>query len=477
MTKSSTSISSLDLASSFVDFTIDQLDAADVAQLKKLTLDHIACVLCGAAQPVSRKLVAWAAENGAPGQAMLFGSGRTAGAAAAALVNGTSAHGYELDDTHDASMSHPGAVVISTALALGAERGASGADIMAAITVGYEAMARTGMAADSLGVVTAGFHPTALFGVFGATAAAGKLLGLDAEGLAQAWGLALSMAGGASQFAFEPKGTMVKRMHGGLPAHNGIMAAQLASIGVAGPVQALEGEFGFLALYGRDVDPTRLARQDGDAFEFHNISLKPYSCCRKFHSLIDALEQTTDGFSLAPEDIVKIIVRGPETAIGPHMMRRPSSVMAAQYSMPYIVGASLAYGPRRYDAYGEAHHNDPKILSLIDRTESEHHAAFDPLIPQKMPHGVTLRLRDGATREAEVMDSLGTPVRPMSYDDVRAKAEALVAMTDPDIDLSGILAGVNDLDTLTDVRALTSLAVSPNYDKQPISQAAPEAAE
>ena len=66
MTNSSTSISSLDLAGGFVDFTIDQLDAADVAQLKKLMLDHIACVLCGAAQPVGKHLVAWAAENGAP---------------------------------------------------------------------------------------------------------------------------------------------------------------------------------------------------------------------------------------------------------------------------------------------------------------------------------------------------------------------------------------------------------------------------
>jgi 2-methylcitrate dehydratase PrpD len=472
MTTSSSSVSSLDLANGFVDFTVDQLDAADVAQLKKLLLDHVACVLCGAAQPASRKLDGWAAEYAAPGQAVIFGSGRNAGAGAAALVNGTSAHGYELDDTHDGSMSHPGAVVITTALALGAERGASGADIMAAITVGYEAMARTGMAANALEVLNAGFHPTALFGVFGATAAAGRLLGLDGETLAQAWGLALSMAGGASQFAFEPKGTMIKRMHGGLPAQNGILAAQLAATGIAGPLQSLEGEFGFLALYGRDVDPARLVRQDDDPFEFHNISLKPYSCCRKFHSLIDALEQTTDGFTLATDAIDKIIVRGPETAIGPHLMRRPSSVMAAQYSMPYIVGASLAYGPRRYDAYGEAHHEDPKILSLIDRVESQHDASLDPLIPKKMPHGVALKLRDGSTREAAVMDSLGTPVRPMSYGEVRTKAEALVAMTDPDIDLSGVVAAIEGLENLSDIRALTSLAISPNYHKQAASQAA-----
>jgi 2-methylcitrate dehydratase PrpD len=114
---------------------------------------------------------------------------------------------------------------------------------------------------------------------------------------------------------------------------------------------------------------------------------------------------------------------------------------------------------------------------LIDRVESEHDVALDPLIPKKMPHGVVLRLKDGSTREAVVMDSLGTPVRPMSYDDVHAKAEALVAMTDPDIDLSGITAQIDELDTLADIRTLTSLAVSPNYDKQAGPEATPEAAE
>ena len=144
-------------------------------------------------QPWGRTLTEWAGAHGADGKVLLIGSGKRAGANAAAMVNGTSAHGYELDDTHDKSMSHPGAVVITAALAAGTEMGSSGKDLLSAIVMGYEVMTRVGMAANSLGVISRGFHPTATFGVFGAAAAAGKMYGLDASGIAQAWGIALSM--------------------------------------------------------------------------------------------------------------------------------------------------------------------------------------------------------------------------------------------------------------------------------------------
>ena len=143
------------------------------------------------------------------------------------------------------------------------------------------------------------------------------------------------MASGANQFAFEPKGTMVKRMHGGIPAQNGIIAAQLSGIGVSGPMRALEGPMGFFNVFGKEPDPSRLQKGTDDPFEIHNISVKPYSCCRKFHSLIDALEEASDGFSIDTGSIAKIKVRSPETAITGHQMTRPDSVMAAQYSMPY----------------------------------------------------------------------------------------------------------------------------------------------
>lgn len=388
---------SVALANELIDLDSARFSEADVDQLKRLILDYAAVTLCGAAQPWGRKLRTWAREQGAAGKARLIGSGDGAPAATAGLANGTAAHGYELDDTHQGSSSHPGAVVITAALAVATETGASGRDVLAAVAAGYEAMARIGKASVSTELTDHGFHATCLFGPFGAAAAAAKLMGLDAPALARAWGLALSMTGGSAQFAFEPEGTMVKRMHAGIPAHNGIIVAQLAKLGVTAPVQALEGQYGFYKLYAFNPQLDLLQKGADAPLEIHEVSFKPYSCCRKFHTLIDGLETATDGFAATIDTIQRIDVHSPKNAITKHMMRRPDSVMAAQYSMPYIVGATLSHGPRGYGAYESQYHRDPKILSLIDKVEAHHEPAFDAYVPFKMPNRVVLSLRCGCS--------------------------------------------------------------------------------
>lgn len=456
-------VSSVALAEALVALEASRLSTDDVGQLKRLILDHAAVTLCGSVQPWGRKLTDWARAYGGQGRAVLVGSGGRANAATAGLVNGTSAHGYELDDTHEYSRSHPGAVVITAALAVGAERKSSGRDLMAAIVAGYEVMTRLGMAAGALATTQTGFHATCLYGPFGAAAAAARLMGLDAGQLAQAWGIALSMTGGSSQFAFEPKGTMVKRMHGGIPAQNGIVAAQLASLGVAGPVRAFEGEHGFFHLYGQDPNPSLLMRRAGEPFQIHKMSFKPYSCCRKFHSLIDALETVTDGFKLDPQAIDRITVYSPTGSIEKHQMKRPDSVMAAQYSMPYIVGATLAYGSRRFDAYGPDHHGDKRILDIVDRVEAELDTSLDRYVPDAMPSRVTVRLRDGSERKETVIVSTGSPDRPLSMSGVAEKARALLVMVDPAIDVDRIVASVEALPGTKDVGSFAETLTIPEY--------------
>lgn len=461
---SSGAISSEAVAAAAMALTPKDVSADDSDQLKRLLLDHAAVSLCGSVQPWGRKLTRWASDFGSAGRSVLVGSGAGAGAASAALVNGTSAHGYELDDTHEPSRSHPGAVVLSAALAVGTETGASGRDLLAAAAAGYEVMTRLGMTSGAVEVTAAGFHATALFGPFGAATVAARLMGLDAARLAQAWGLALSMTGGSSQFAFEPKGTMVKRMHGGIPAQNGVIAAQLASLGVEAPVRAFEGEHGFLHLYGQEPAPDLLLRAPGEPLQIHAMSFKPYSCCRKFHSLVDALEEATDGFAADPRNIESITVFSPSGSIEKHQMKRPDSVMAAQYSMPYIVGATLTHGPRRFDAYGTDHHRDERLLDIVDRVDAVLDTDLDRFVPKAMPNRVRLRFKDGGERSATVIESLGSPERPLSWDDVYAKAEALAAMTDPAIDLEGIAGAIETVERLEDVGDLARRLVVPGYD-------------
>ena len=457
-------LSSVELAEEMIALNADSLTATDTAQLQRLILDYCAVAICGSTQPWGRKMRVWSQQQKSRGQVRLIGSGDMTNAVTAALANGTAAHGYELDDTHEASSSHPGAVVITAAFAVAAETNADGRQILAAIAAGYEAMARIGRAAISQEVTERGFHATCLFGPFGAAVAAAKLMGLDAADLARSWGLALSMVSGSSQFAHEPQGTMVKRMHAGIPAMHGIIAAQLGKLEMSAPVNVLEGPLAFYHLYSSNPNLKLLRQADGAQLEIHNISFKPYSCCRKFHSMIDCLEIATDKFSHNPEEIEKVDVYSPKNAIKKHAIRRPNSVMAAQYSMPYITAATLVYGPKNYGAFESEFHQDPTIISLIDKTEAHHDPKLDGYLPERMANRVVITFVDGRQQHAEVIEALGSPGRPLTFDDVLEKAENLINMVDPKIDLPAIADAVRRLPKMTDIEDLTRFLVAGNYD-------------
>ena len=176
------------LAEEMSGLAYEALAPEDVEQVKRLLLDHVGVAWRGSDMPWSRALAGWAATlgngNGNGSGSAIVGTPARAAPSIAALVNAAAAHGMELDDTHDESLSHPGAPVIATALAVGTATGATGEAVIAAIVAGYEVMARAGMAAGAADIIEHGFHPTALFGGFGAATAAAKLYGLDAAGMA-----------------------------------------------------------------------------------------------------------------------------------------------------------------------------------------------------------------------------------------------------------------------------------------------------
>jgi 2-methylcitrate dehydratase PrpD len=348
----------------------------------------------------------------------------------------------ELDDTHDSSVTHPGAVVIATALAVGTSEERSSGDIMAAIAAGYETMGRIGRATGAADIIEHGFHPTALFGGFGAATTAAKLMGMDAERLTRAWGLMLSMAGGSMQFSQDPVGTTVKRLHGGYGAHNGTMAAEFARLGIDGPSQAFDGVYGLCNIFGRSPDVSELTNEPDAPLEIHNISLKPYPCCRLFHSTIDALRDVTAGFTVPAEQISAIRIGGPEIMVTQHMMRRPTSVMAAQYSLPFTMGASLAFEPSDYAAYEENNLNNAAILDVADKVEAVSDADLDAVFPAHFGSWVELVAHDGSVRRADVLDSYGTPARPMPVSAIEEKVAGLIAPLADAPDVSQIAARV-----------------------------------
>ena len=434
------------LANNLAELKYERLSTADQSQIKRLVLDHVGVCRRGAEQPWCLALREWAGRYAGSGTSVVFGTVLRTSPNVAALVNASAAHGMELDDTHDSSVSHPGAVVIATALALGIEHQASGGEIMTAIAAGYEAMGRVGRAVGASDVIEFGYHPTALFGGFGAAATAGKLLGLDGPGIASAWGLMLSMAGGSMQFSEDPLGTTVKRLHGGYGAHNGILAAEFAGLGIAGPSRALDGRYGLGRLFGQHPNFEELAKPDDALLEIHRISMKPYPCCRLFHSTIDALRDVTENFSLDPENISEIRVGGPAIMCTQHMLRRPVSVMAAQYSLPFSLATSLVFGPDAYDAYGEDKFDDTRILSLADKITAVEDSEMEAAFPEHFGSWVELRTQSGEARRADILDSIGTPARPMDATALQDKIAGLLAFLEAAPEIKEITGALETLE-------------------------------
>jgi 2-methylcitrate dehydratase PrpD len=239
-----------------------------------------------------------------------------------------------------------------------------------------------------------------------------------------AWGHALSQASGSMQFSLEPTGGEIKRVHAGLGSRSGVLAADFTLLpAVTAPLQSVEGAYGVAGIFGgplQDVVPS-------EKLQIHVISLKPYSCCRLFHSTIDALREVTSGFTASTDSIADILVTGPQLVADQHMTQAEST-MTAQYSCPYIVGATLAYGPSRYDAYGESFLTDRHILDIASKVRFEVDPALEKrYYPRQFATGVRMRFKDGSTQSSTVVDSVGTARKPMTREQIIAKGDGLAA--------------------------------------------------
>ena len=442
-----------------VDFVVglqsENVPSSAYQRAAELVIDHLAGSLHGLSLPWSEIIADYAEDEGGRADAILYGRGRVP-ARMAALANGTIAHGIELDDTHDQSLTHPGAVVIPAALAVAELTGASGQDFLTAIIAGYEVQTRAGAALTG-DLLLRGFHPTALSGVWGASAAAAYLLRLSGEQLHSAWGLAASMASGVMKFTQDPHGTMVKRMHAGLPSHNGVMAAQLAARGFRGPRQSLDGKHGFTSVFSPHPEAWRLDKDLGTVWAIENISVKFYACCRLFHAMVDAINLCKKDPSWKVSDIVAIEAFGPRMMSEGHMEYRPQSVMSAQYSLPYSIAATLLLDPRDPRSFNEEAMQRKDVLALADLVTATIDPKLEREYPAKYAGGIRFRLGNGRIIEQELMDSFGTPAKPVDRAGIEGKFRALTDGLVPAERQDKILAAALGLSQAKDVRTFADL--------------------
>ena len=435
------------------------LPAAIVERAKDLIVDHVGVAIRGSSEPWTRIVREQVlAEDAAP-VSSLYGGGLSS-ARNAALVNGTAAHALELDDTHDRSLTHPGAVVIAAALATAQATGAGGTAMIAAIVAGYETQCRLGIHLGQA-MIERGVHPTAALGVFGAVAAAGRLLALDERSLTCAFGIAASMSAGLMQFSQDPSGTMVKRLYGGLPAERGVLAAQLASAGYTGPRASIEGMFGVArVLAGRAITELRETGRDS-GYQIAEVSIKLHACCRNFHALIDAVRYCRQQRVFGADDIEGIEVHGPRAMIDHHLEQRPSSTMAAQYSLPFTTAVALLSDTTTPSSFQPDQLERLDLLTVADRIVSVYDAEFEAAFPAHFGGGISIRFRDGTRLSRRVLDSEGTPAKPANRSTVHSKFRAMTTGALNDGEQQGLLAAIATLDQAGSLEALNAALAGP----------------
>jgi 2-methylcitrate dehydratase PrpD len=413
-----------------VDFVgalrFEDLPESAVEATAALVLDQFSCCLIGMEMDWTRRLRGVVAPAGAaaPGAgAAIYGDPTPVSAEVAALVNGTAGHGFDFDDLHMPTMSHPGCVVIPAAIAVALEQGADGRELLAAVAAGYEPMLRTGLAA-GLRYGELGFHATGVLGPLGSATAAARLLGKAP--VLDALGLAASMGAGVKAFNEVGPG-MVKRLHAGRAAEGGVLAARLAAAGYEGPRRALTARFGLTRVLamGEEPDTDALERDLGAPFLVEDVYIKPYAACGGVHGAVRAAELLYKERPLVEEEIESVTVGVPPRAVAQNSNPEPVDLMAAQYSTEVSVAIALLGGatdPDRFVAAG-SDPDDPsrrlarRITLVLDR---EAEVAY----PDPVEGSVAVTLKSGETLTKRAGSS---PATSRGWDVAVAKFEAVAA--------------------------------------------------
>ena len=377
----------------------------------------------------------------------------------AALVNGTLIHSLDFDDTHARASLHTSAPIVPAALAAAEMAGVDGQELVPAIIAGYEIQTRLSLALGPTGHYDRGFHPTATCGVFGAAAAAGKVFRLDADGMALAFGIALSQSAGSMQFLAD--GAWTKRFHVGHAAMCGLMAAALAREGFRGAADPFEGKAGFFHAYAPDPDPEKAVKGLGEVWETMRTAVKPYPSCRYSHAAMDALIELRAANDIDPEDVTSVEIGLPETGwkiIGDpeEAKHAPRGVVDGQFSMPFCAAVTLREGGMVWDDYAK-HIEDKKTLDLTRRV----HTVTDPKAEAEFPDNLSAAVRVKTKKgdyEAFVAVPRGEPGNFLSADELRAKFDGLVGPYLPPArvdELATRLLSIDKEDDINEVLRLT----------------------
>lgn len=437
--------------------TLPPLPEATTRSAQYALLDTLGCALFGSPEPWSTIMADEMLAEGGHGRCTIVGQSQRVPAPAAALCNGTAAHGFELDDHLDAAIVHPGAIVVSAAFASAEAHGASGERLLLGIIAGYEVLNRIGLA---MGVRPAqrGYHKTAVAGPLGAAVAAGIVMRLPADQMFTALCLSCATASGTKAFASGAGGGMEKRMHAGRAAEAGVRMAQLAARGFSAPPTAVEGKFGLLdVVSGETSQPALISHNLGKDWAVDNVYVKTYPCCAWIQAAVQQLVEMRGDRPLQLHDIDKVRIGVSAYAKAQNGAPAPIDTFGAQFSIPYCCALALMGDPADPDSYDLDAIEDPDRRELARRIEIFVDPEMEAAYPRHYGARVELELANGKRHAGAVLDPHGMPADPCTPDELLRKFRKLASRTKHADAIEAIVQTVQGMRNQRTLDALSAL--------------------
>ena len=447
---------SRELARFVSELKYESLPHEVIARAKDLILDQVGIMMGVSTLPWSRVIYEYVRDWGNGKQESTIAHyGYKTKAENAVFANSSFGHGFEIDDLYIPGSSHPGCIVVPSALAMGEKESVTGRDLILAVVAGYEVMGRINSAITP-SCALRGFHaPTSITGPFGAAAVAGKILGFDPDLMVNALSIAGSHSAGVSEY--DQGGGSVKRMHAGMAAHGGLRSALIARKGLTGPATILEGKHGFCQAFADEYDLQEITDNLGKDFRVvMGSGIKAYCACGGMHSGIDALRKLAAEHDIKAEDVAEITMGTNRRSIS-HVAAKPTDITSAQFSAAFGLALTLIRGSNGFKDYTEETLHDRKILSLAEKVKLEIDPEVDREFPATRAARVTVKLKGGATHQAKVDYCKGTPENPMTREEFEGKFRGLASVVADKGRMDEIIEVVDGLDQQKDLSLLISL--------------------
>ncbi|MGH8733995.1 MAG: MmgE/PrpD family protein, partial [Burkholderiales bacterium] len=390
--------------------------------------------------------------QGGTKEALVIGSRIVTSATNAALANGMAAHADETDDSHAASLTHPGCGVVPAALAMAEREARGGTAFLRAVALGYDVGCRLTQSLDAYEFRNDG-HSTHSFGpMFGAAAAAGALAGLREIQVRHLLSFTAQQASGVSCWMRDGEHVEKAFDFGGMPARNGVAAATMVAHGFTGVDDVFAGERNFFVAYGRKPDPAVLTRGLGETYEIMNTNIKRWSVGSPIQAPLDSLLALIHEHQIKAEDVERLVVRVAHQGANTVDNRAMPDICMQHMCAVMLLDGKVTFG----SSHDEKRMRDRTVLALRSRIELSGDDALTAAMPSRQGM-VEITLCDGRKLSHHTKAVRGAAENPMTRAEVDEKSYDLIAPVIDKARARKLCDAIWQLEKLPDVRGLRPL--------------------